>query len=249
MWKERRKMRQKDWNCSGKCSQKGKRCSQKGKRVAYSWVQAVVLTTSVDISLQNPVPFAPPMQVPFASQCLSNQSLSSRYVGELPCKCGIKAAIKITQSDVNGNRGRPYYTCGFSEGGGKKKCEFFKWCDNAEYNREFGSRRDSISGTQCPQRLEAEVAELKLLVQHARLHIKDIERLEHGVAELKLLVQQARQDIKDTERLRQEVAELKLVVQQGREAVKLVENENGWIKMMGVVVFFVIVFFFQCIIK
>ncbi|XP_077223260.1 uncharacterized protein LOC143856888 isoform X2 [Tasmannia lanceolata] len=134
------------------------------------------------------------------------------------CECQKKACIRITKSDKNGNRGRPYYTCGFVELG-IKKCEYFRWCQNDVDDNEFRLRRDNMIANQRLQRLESEVAELKVLVQQGREAIKVLERLDN------------------------EVAELKVLVQQGREAVKVVENETGWIKVMGVVVFFLVYFF------
>ncbi|XP_077223259.1 uncharacterized protein LOC143856888 isoform X1 [Tasmannia lanceolata] len=158
------------------------------------------------------------------------------------CECQKKACIRITKSDKNGNRGRPYYTCGFVELG-IKKCEYFRWCQNDVDDNEFRLRRDNMIANQRLQRLESEVAELKVLVQQGREAIKVLERLDNEVAELKVLVQQGREAIKVLERLDNEVAELKVLVQQGREAVKVVENETGWIKVMGVVVFFLVYFF------
>ncbi|XP_077218803.1 elongation factor 1-beta-like isoform X1 [Tasmannia lanceolata] len=82
---------------------------------------------------------------------------------------------------------------------GIKKCEYFRWCQNDVDDNEFCLRRDNMIANQRLQRLESEVAVLKVLVQ------------------------------------------------QGREAIKVVENEAEWIKVMGVVVFFLIFFiFYEC---
>ncbi|CAL5337773.1 unnamed protein product [Camellia sinensis] len=51
----------------------------------------------------------------------SNESNILKYRNKT-CFCGQKAAIKVTQSERNNNKGKLYYACT------KRKCKFWDWC-------------------------------------------------------------------------------------------------------------------------
>ncbi|KAL7220572.1 hypothetical protein ACSBR2_013452 [Camellia fascicularis] len=54
------------------------------------------------------------------------------------CFCGQKAAIKVTQSERNNNKGKLYYACA------KRKCKFWDWC------KPVNSTNESIDTVQRP---------------------------------------------------------------------------------------------------
>ena len=60
------------------------------------------------------------------------ESATTSYIA---CRCGVPAAKSIVQSDLNGNKGRPYHHCK------TRCCQFFAWADGSSISRSYVWRR------------------------------------------------------------------------------------------------------------
>jgi calpain-15 len=60
------------------------------------------------------------------------ESVAATYIA---CRCGVPAAKSFVQSDLNGNKGRPYHHCK------TRRCQFFAWADGSSISRSYVWKR------------------------------------------------------------------------------------------------------------
>ncbi|XP_077226786.1 uncharacterized protein LOC143860140 [Tasmannia lanceolata] len=141
----------------------------------------------------------------------------------LKCHCMKKATLKITDTDINDNQEKVFYSSHFNDGI-TWRCSYFVWLEDVLSGLEFGPQREFNH----LRRLKDEVSELEGLMQQTK---GEVSKLKDEVSELKGLMQQ----------MKGEVSKLKVVIQ--RLAVK--ENGNDWNKVLVVAVCFSLFLFYM----